>query len=143
MCRKNAGTLFVLLVLFDTTKLLGTVLPLLSLLSRFFYGFGETISDQAVLWLKFLCCLKVIVDKSKSSGLTSSELCSESKHKHALLVLHVIHLGQTLLELGLGHISTSWMNHVSNLQQKHQTCIRTMSKSFSTASSRTGSLHLW
>ena len=128
VCCKEANTLCIyLLGLFDTTKFLGTVLSLLSLLSRFFYGFGKTISDQTIFGLKLLCCLEVIVDKSESSGLTSSELCSESKDKHTLLVLDVVHLCQALLKLRLGHICTSWVDNVSNLQSKDGTHVSSSS----------------
>lgn len=72
-----------------------------------------TYSDKTVLGLKLLGSLKRIVDQGESSGLATTELGLVAKAEDDVL-LSLVHLGELLTELVLGHISTAGMNDIDD-----------------------------
>ena len=60
-----------------------------------------TYPDQAVLGLELLGSVEVIVDEPETAGFAASEVCTELEHDDAVGFLHVVHLGQFLLQLHL------------------------------------------
>ena len=89
------------LVLRGTAKLLDTVLLLLDLLA----GLGNLLlkarTDHTVLGLELLHGVNVVVDQTEPSGLATTKLRAEAEEADARVVLHVVHLGELLAELGL------------------------------------------
>lgn len=67
-----------------------------------------TYPDQAVLGLELLGCVKVVIDEPESGGLAASEVCAELEHEDAVGFLHVVNLGQLILQLRL-HTETQTM----------------------------------
>ena len=81
-----------------------------SFLTRFFFSliclrdwvtFLKACTDHAVLGLELLHGVNVVIDQTKPSGLATTKLRAEAEEADARVVLHVVHLGELLAELGL------------------------------------------
>lgn len=69
---------------------------------------NATYPDEPVLRLVLFGRVNRIVDKSKSGGLSTSELGAESENKNGLCIANFVQLGKLLLQLSLTvHITTS------------------------------------
>jgi len=107
----KANSLLVLLLcgaldLCRTSEGLLSVLTLLALLSAGLLNFrGNTNSDQSVMGLEFLQCLRRIVDESETSGLSATELCLETEDIDLVLV-RLVKFGNLSTELLLGDVGT-------------------------------------
>lgn len=89
-----------------TTELLGTVLPLLALLSAGLLDLSSgTDADQAVVRLELLQGLVGVVDEGEASALATTVLSAETEDGDLVLV-GLVQLGELLAELVLGDIST-------------------------------------
>jgi len=81
---------------------------------------NDTYSDEAVLGLELLGSLKRIVDQGETGSLATTELGLVAKAEDNFL-LSLVHLGELLTELVLGHISTAGMDdiddHLLSLEQ--------------------------
>jgi hypothetical protein len=60
-----------------------------------------TYPDQAIFGFKLLGSVDAIVDEPESGGFSASEVCAELEHDDAVGFLHVVHLGQFVLQLRL------------------------------------------
>lgn len=62
---------------------------------------NSTHPHKPVLWLKLLGHLHVVIDQAEAGALAAAKLGPHAKHKDAVQVLDVVHLGQLLAQLGL------------------------------------------
>lgn len=100
--------------LVSTKDLLVSVLLLLSLLSGSLLDLlSQTVSDQSVGWLESLGVGDRLVDQTETSGLTTTELGSETKDGNSVL-LSLVDLSQLLTELVLGDVSQVWVQDVED-----------------------------
>merc|ERR1719348_1425594 len=107
LARSNLG-------LGNTTDLLGSVFPFLLLLSAgLSLCLNDTLSDQSVLWFKLFSIIHGIIDKSKTSAFSASEVCLESKGENSVGGA-VVKLGQLLPDVGLADTRFAWMQNVNH-----------------------------
>lgn len=100
--------------LLGTEDLLVSVLLLLSLLSRWLLNLlSQTVSDQSVSWLESLGVGNGLVDQTETSGLSTTELGSETKDRDSVLV-GLVQLRQLLSQLVLGDVSSVWVQDVND-----------------------------
>lgn len=98
----------------STKDLLVSVLLLLSLLSgRLLNLLSQTVSDQSVSWLKSLGVSNGLVDQTETSGLSTTELSSETENRDSILV-SLVQLSQSLSQLILGDVSSVWVQDVND-----------------------------
>ncbi len=71
--------------------------------------------DKAVLGFEFLGHSDVVINKSETSALATTELCPETIDKDALGILDLVHLGQLFPKLGLGNIGAALVDDVNDL----------------------------
>ena len=86
-------------------------------------GRTDPYPDEAVLGLELLGCVEVVVDETESGGLAASEMRAELEHEDAVGVLHVVHLGQLILELRL-HRETQTMRSLDRHLNRLHVCDR-------------------
>ncbi|KAM0945731.1 hypothetical protein DsansV1_C09g0087321 [Dioscorea sansibarensis] len=60
-----------------------------------------TYPDEPVLRFKLLCSLYGVINKTKTTGLPTSELSRKLKNKDGVHILHLVHLRKLLLQLRL------------------------------------------
>ena len=80
----------------------------------------NTYADQAVLRLELQGRLEVVIDEGKASGLGATKDGLEAKDKDAVDVVHLEHLGQLLLQLGLRHVGAVGVVNIDDLKAKPQ-----------------------
>lgn len=98
----------------STKDLLLSVLLLLSLLSGSLVNLlGQSVSDQSVSWLKLLGVSSGLVDQTETSGLTSTELGSETENGNGILV-GLVGLSQSFTQLVLGDVWSVWVQDVND-----------------------------
>jgi hypothetical protein len=98
----------------STKDLLLSVLLLLSLLSGSLFNLlGQSVSDQSVSWLKLLGVSSGLVDQTETSGLTSTELGSETENGNGILV-GLVGLSQSFTQLVLGDVWSVWVQDVND-----------------------------
>lgn len=73
---------------------------------------GESNTDQSVMWLELLQCLRRIVDQGESSCLSTTELCLETENVDLVLV-GLVHLGELSTELILGDVGSVWVENIT------------------------------
>jgi hypothetical protein len=73
----------------------------------------KTYSDETVLGLELLGSLKRVVDQGESGSLATTELGLVAKAEDNFL-LSLVHLGELLTELVLGHIGTAGMDDIDD-----------------------------
>merc|ERR1719282_1251882 len=96
-------------------QLLLSVLALLSLLTRRLDLGHQSLSQQAVTRLVALSGSNGVVDQTEAGALTATELGLETEQEDGGLIVDLVHLSNKLLQLSLGHISTS---RVDDIQDK-------------------------
>lgn len=97
-----------------SSDLLVSVLSLLSLLSRSLLDLGgKAVSDLSVGRLKLEQSLGRVVDETEAGGLSSSELGSQAKDGHGVL-LGVVGASQLLSQLVLGHVGGRGVQDVND-----------------------------
>lgn len=100
--------------LLGTEDLLVSVLLLLSLLSGGLLNlFSQAVSHQSVGWLESLGVSNGLVDQTETSGLATTELSSETKHRDSILV-SLVQLGQSGSQLVLRHVWSVWVQNVND-----------------------------
>ena len=97
-----------------TAGLLSAILRLLDLLTAGLLLLLKTGSNQSVLGLELLGTLNVIVDKSESGALSTSDRRSESEKEDGTGILHVVKLDKVCREILLGHIGQSRVLNIYN-----------------------------
>ena len=97
----------------STTDLLALVLGLLDGLTRLLGTGLKSKTHKTVLGLELLKGIFVVVDYAESSGLSTSELGTESE-KNNELAIGLVHASDNFLKLGLGHIGTSRVDDINN-----------------------------
>ena len=97
----------------STTNLLALVLGFLDGLTRLLGTGLKSKTYKTVLGLELLEGIFVVVDYAESSGLSTSELGTESE-KNNELAIGLVHASDNFLELGLGHIGTSRVDDINN-----------------------------
>lgn len=71
--------------------------------------------DKTVLGLELLGDSEVVVDETEAGALATTELRLETEEEDGLRVLHLVHLGDLLLELSLGDVGTTLVNDIDDL----------------------------
>lgn len=98
----------------STEGLLLSVLLLLSLLSGSLVNLlGQAISDQSVRWLELLSVSNRVVNKTETSGSTTTVLGSEAKDGDGILV-SLVGRSKLLSELVLGDVGSVWVENLNN-----------------------------
>lgn len=98
----------------STKDLLVSVLLLLSLLSgRLLNLLSQTVSDQSVSWLESLGVGNGLVNQTETSGLSTTELSSETENRDSILV-SLVQLSQLLSQLILRDVSSVWVQDVDD-----------------------------
>merc|ERR1712002_1365647 len=93
----------------SAAHLLSSVLPFLLLLTAGLgLGLDDSLSDKAVLGLELLGEIHCVVDQTEPSGLATSEVGLEAECEHPVGGA-VVHLGQLLADICLGHRSLAWV----------------------------------
>ena len=103
------------LSLLNTNDASSLVLTLLTLLTRGLRLLEESNAAEAVARLVGLQSLHVVVDQTKTSGLTSSESGLEAIDHNELLIGNFVHLGHLGGELSLGDRGASGVDDINNL----------------------------
>lgn len=97
-----------------TEDLLVSVLLLLSLLSTGLLNLlSQAVSNQSVGRLKSLGVSDGLVDQTKTSGLSTTELSSETKDGNGILV-SLVQLRQSLSQLVLRDVGSVWVQDVND-----------------------------
>lgn len=68
-------------------------------------GARDAYPDKPVLGLELLGRVEIVVDEAESGGLAASEVGAKLEDKDAVGLLHLVNLGQLVLELRLQHQS--------------------------------------
>lgn len=98
----------------STKDLLVSVLLLLSLLSgRLLNLLSQTVSHQSVSWLESLGISNGLVNQTETSGLSTTELGSETENRDSVLV-SLVQLSQSLSQLILGDVGSVWVQDVND-----------------------------
>ncbi len=71
--------------------------------------------DEAVLGLELLGNGEVVVDETEAGALAATELGLEAEEEHSLGILDLVHLTDLLLELGLGDVGATLVDHIDDL----------------------------
>ena len=108
------------LSLLDTDDASSLVLTLLTLLTRGLGLLEETNAAKAVAGLIGLQSLHVVVDQTKTGGLTSSESSLEAIDHNELLIGDFVHLGHLGGDLGLGDSGASRVDDIHDLHRKRK-----------------------
>ena len=97
----------------STTDLLALVLSLLDSLTTLLGPLLNSKTDKTVLGLELAKGILIVVDDTESSGLSTSELGTESE-KYNQLGVSLVHTSNNFLELRLGNVGTARVDDINN-----------------------------
>ena len=92
----------------------GPVLALLDLLARLARGLLQPVADETVLGLELLGDVDRVVNQAKAGGFASAKLRAEAEDEDRVGLPGVVHLGELLADLGLGHVGAARVQHVDD-----------------------------
>ena len=111
-----------------TSDLLALVLGFLDGLAGPFDSLGQSLTDQSVFRFKLAHGFFIVVNQAEASGLTTAELCLETKQDGQFRI-RLEHATDDFLQFLLGNVRATRVKDVHNHLQKASRIIRSVKQS--------------